>query len=283
MFSKMKPASTIKLSAAKLSAAAFSACFLFSQTATAIQLIPHRVVYDLKLSDATERSGVTALSGRMVYEFSGSECEGYTVNFRSVSEIYAGETARVSDQQASFYENSEDQSFSFINRSYLDEKLDTEVNGRATTAQDGEIEVSFKKPDQNNINLPKSQFPTANLIDLIERAKSGERIYETRIFDGSDGGEKSLITTSIIGEFEQPENLNDKEIKIIGEEGKAGYWPVSISYFEEAEGGDTLPVYRFAFKLYENGVSRDLTLDHGYLVIGGKVSNFEILDEAEAC
>lgn len=268
--------------AIKLSGAAFLSCVLFTQTASAIQLIPHRIVYELKLKDATERSGVTALTGRMVYEFTGSECDGYTVNFRSVSEIYAGDTARISDQQASFYENSEDESFSFMNRSYLDEKLDTEVSGRAST-QDDELIVSYKKPDQDNINLPKSQFPTANLIDLIKRAKSGERIYEARIFDGSDGGEKSLITTSIIGEFEQPENLENDEIKIIGEEGEAGYWPVSISYFEEGEDGDTLPVYRFAFKLYENGVSRDLTLDHGYLVIDGKVSDFEILDEDEPC
>lgn len=273
----MKPNSTIKLGAA-----AFFACLMLSQTATAIQLIPHRVVYDLKLSDATERSGVTALTGRMVYEFTGSKCDGYTVNFRSVSEIYAGDTARISDQQASFYENAEDESFSFMNRSYLDEKLDKEVSGRAST-KDDEIVVSYKKPDQDNVNLPISQFPTANLIDLIERAKSGERIYEARIFDGSDGGDKSLITTSIIGEFEKPESLDNDEIKIIGEEGEAGYWPVSISYFEEAEDGDTLPIYRFAFKLYENGVSRDLTLDHGYLVIDGKVSNFEILDEDEAC
>lgn len=258
------------------------ACFLFTQTAFALQLIPHRVVYDLKLKDATERSGVTGLTGRMVYEFTGSACDGYTVNFRSVSEIYAGESTRISDQQASFYEDSEENSFSFMNRSYLDEKLDTEVSGRASTQED-ELVVSYKKPDQEDINLPISQFPTANLIDLIERAKSGERIYEARIFDGSDGGDKSLITTSIIGEFEVPENLDNQEIKIIGEEGEAGYWPVSISYFEEAENGDTLPIYRFAFKLYENGVSRDLTLDHGYLVIDGKVSDFEILDVDEPC
>lgn len=272
-----QPASVVKLSGA-----AFLTCFLFTQTASAIQLIPHRIVYELKLKDATERSGVTALTGRMVYEFTGSECDGYTVNFRSVSEIYAGDTVRISDQQASFYENFEDESFSFMNRSYLDEKLDTEVSGRARHQKD-ELVVSYKKPDQENINLPTSQFPTANLIDLIQRAKSGERIYEARIFDGSDGGEKSLITTSIIGEFEKPENLDNDEIKIIGEEGEAGYWPVSISYFEEEENGDTLPIYRFAFKLYENGVSRDLTLDHGYLVIDGKVSNFEILEEDEPC
>lgn len=277
MFLLFQPASAIRLSLA-----AFLTCFLFAQSALAIQLIPHRIVYELKLKDATERSGVTALSGRMVYEFTGSACDGYTVNFRSVSEIYAGDTARISDQQASFYENSEDESFSFMSRSYLDEILDTEVSGRANTQED-ELVVSYKKPDQDDINLPKSQFPTANLIDLIERAKSGERIYEARIFDGSDGGDKSLITTSIIGEFEQPESLEDDEIKILGEDGETGYWPVSISYFEETENGDTLPIYRFAFKLHENGVSRDLTLDHGYLVIDGKVSDFELLDEDEPC
>ena len=50
-------------------------------------LLPHRAVYDLALDSASDRSGITGIDGRMVYEFAGSPCEGYTVTFRFVTRI----------------------------------------------------------------------------------------------------------------------------------------------------------------------------------------------------
>ena len=35
-------------------------------------LAPHRAVYDLVLNKASDRSGITGITGRMVYEFNGS-------------------------------------------------------------------------------------------------------------------------------------------------------------------------------------------------------------------
>ena len=57
----------------------------------AAPLIAHRAVYDLALDKASDRSGIIGLQGRMVYEFNGSPCEGYTVNFRFVTRIDTGE------------------------------------------------------------------------------------------------------------------------------------------------------------------------------------------------
>lgn len=252
--------------------------------ASAVQLVPHRIVYDLALKEATSRSGISALSGRIVYEFRGSKCDGYTVNFRSVNEIYTGETTRVSDQQSSFYENNEDGTFSFMNRTFVDLKLDSESSGRAERLDDA-LTVRFKADERDDILLPQSQFPTENLISLIELAKKGETFFESRVYDGSDGGEESMITTSIIGPFQRPQitDVSNKEVQILGDAGAGGFWPVSVSYFEETENGDTLPIYRFAFKLYENGISRDLTMDHGYAVIEGQVAGFELLPEEGDC
>lgn len=266
-------------------ALAFSCvAIFFASSVYAVQLVPHRIVYDLALKEATARSGISALTGRMVYEFRGSRCDGYTVNFRSVNEIYTGESTRVSDQQSSFYENNEDGTFSFVNRTFVDLKLDRESSGRAERLDDS-LAVRFKADDKDDILLPQSQFPTENLITLIELAKKGEKIFESRVYDGSDGGEDSMITTSIIGPFQEPLPVDqaNEEVLILGESGQGGYWPVSVSYFEEAEDGDMLPIYRFAFKLYENGISRDLTMDHGYAVIEGQVAGFELLPEEGEC
>ncbi len=49
-------------------------------------------------------------------------------------------------------------------------------------------------------------------------------------------------------------------------------------HFEESEEGDALPVYSIAFKLYENGVTRDLTMDYGDFVLQGELAQLEMYD-----
>ena len=53
-------------------------------------------------------------------------------------------------------------------------------------------------------------------------------------------------------------------------------WPVSIGYFE-AKGGDLTPSYQIDFRLYENGVSRELLIDYGDFSIHGTLTSLEYL------
>ena len=56
-------------------------------------------------------------------------------------------------------------------------------------------------------------------------------------------------------------------------------WPVTISYFErDAKGGEQTPIYSIAFELYDNGISRALTLDYNDFVLRGDMSVLEIKD-----
>ena len=84
-----------------------SVCFAVMTVAAAdaSTLVPHRAVYDLELKDASERSGISGMYGRMVYEFNGSACEGYTVSFRFVTQVDTGEEVRLTDQQTTTYED----------------------------------------------------------------------------------------------------------------------------------------------------------------------------------
>ncbi|MGI9404306.1 MAG: EipB family protein, partial [Hyphomicrobium sp.] len=40
-------------------------------------IAPHRAVYEIRLDRASPGSGVADMTGRMVYEMSGSSCKGY--------------------------------------------------------------------------------------------------------------------------------------------------------------------------------------------------------------
>lgn len=258
-------------------------CLVLAAVAPAAQaapagLAPHRAVYDLSLKEASERSGIEGMIGRMVYEFDGSACDGYTVSFRFVTEIDNGESVRVTDQQTTTYEDLRQHTFDFATKSYVNQTLDHEVKGSASL-EDGEIKVELDKPSEQTLELSRALFPTEHLLELIDKAKEGERFYESRIFDGSDQANETLLTATVVGEKEQASGTDPEfaKAKPLADE---AYWPVAISYFKsgaEAARTDGLPVYSIAFKLYADGVTRDLTMDYGEFALEGKLAQLEYL------
>ena len=242
-------------------------------------LLPHRAVYDLKLKDASERSGIEGLNGRMVYEFTGSVCTGFTTNFRFVTRINTGEDTRLTDQQTTTFEDTEKGEFRFETKSFTDEQLEKEVSGAATEA-DAKVKVAIELPDPKEVELTASVFPTEHMLEVIRNAREGNRFFETRIFDGSENGDQSMITNTVIGPKQQPET-GDPDAARAGEFANVAYWPVSIAYFSDGASGDTTPVYTMAFKLYDNGITRDLTMDYGDFVLSGSLSRLDVLDKPE--
>ena len=245
--------------------------------AAAVPLAQHRAVYDLKLSEASGTSGITGISGRMVYEIRGSACEGYTVRFRYVTQADTRDASQVTDQQTTTFEDADGKSFSFVTKSYTDQNLDKELRGNATRESDG-IKIQIDKPETKSIELEPTQFPTQHLVDLISRAKTGETFYETSIFDGSEDADKAMTTTVIVGRQSNTSN-GDPEAKALDALSGEKFWPVDIAYFDEAtEGGEDTPEYRISFKLYENGLTRDLEMDYGDFVIQGQLVDLAVFE-----
>ncbi|MBZ9792462.1 cell envelope integrity EipB family protein [Rhizobium sp. 3T7] len=251
-----------------------------TSAAIATGLVAHRAVYDLELKDASERSGISGMSGRMVYEFDGNYCTGFTTNFRFVTQIDTGDAVRVSDQQTKTFENVKDRRFTFDTKSFTDDQLDKEVNGAAQDQAEG-VKVALTQPTSKELQLAASRFPTEHMLDVIQNAKAGKRLFEARVFDGSDDGDKALVTTTVVGKQVAPA-ADEADAGNAGAFAKAAFWPVTISYFNENTKTDALPVYRMSFKLYENGITRDLTMDYGDFVLSGRLAKLELLDSKSA-
>ncbi len=263
------------------SAGAASAAPISADSAARL-LIPHRAVYDLKLKDASERSGIEGMFGRMVYEFNGSACTGFTTNFRLVTKISTGEETRVSDQQTKTFEDLSAKQFHFETKSFTDEQLDKSVTGDASEGEGG-VKVELQGENVREVDLPASAFPTSHMLDIIQQAKENKRIFETRVFDGSENGDQALLTSTVIGKSETPEK-SDAEAGAAGEFAKSPYWPVTIAYFNDGAAGDPMPVYNMSFKLYENGITRDLTMDYGDFSLEGSLVKLELLKtEQDPC
>lgn len=279
----------MKMRAALAANLVFAASLASPFAATAAEagvgaLVPHRAVYDLALDSASDRSGITGLSGRMVYEFAGSPCDGYTVTFRFVTRIDTEDTSRLTDQQTTTYEDGEGASFDFVTRSFVDEALDSELRGSARRER-GETRVFLEKPEKQEATLAAAQFPTQHLKDLLARAKSGETFYETELFDGSEDADKVMTTTVIIGKPAKA-SASDPELKALGDLAGASFWPVDMAYFNLADGGadgEELPTYRISFKLYENGMTRDLVMDYGTFSMTGTLVDLATFAAPDTC
>ena len=62
-----------------------------AEAAASIPFLPHQALYDLSLVKSRGSNAINSARGRILYNFSGSACEGYTSEFRQVSELESGE------------------------------------------------------------------------------------------------------------------------------------------------------------------------------------------------
>lgn len=248
--------------------------------AVSAPLLPHRAVYDLKLDSASERSGITEMSGRMVYEFTGNECEGYRVNFRFVTRLNSGGEVKVTDQQTTTYEDLKNRNFDFETRTYSGPTLDKTINGTASRSDQG-VTVELLSPDEKQLSLGEGRFPTEHMKAIIEQADKGAVFFESALFDGSDTADKLMQTTTVVGAKVVPAGT-EGDAANAGQLKQAPVWPVTIAYFNDVEGADAQPIYRISFKLYDNGVTRDLTMDYGDFVLKGNLASLEML-KADPC
>ncbi|MFI3903487.1 cell envelope integrity protein EipB [Ochrobactrum sp. S1502_03] len=247
-----------------------------ANAASTVTLVPHRAVYDLTLDRADEKSGITGLTGRMVYEFNGSACEGYTTNFRFVTRIDMDEQPqRVTDQQTTTFESGNGKDFHFVNKTFVDKELVKEVRGDAKV-EDGKTVVALTKPKENKLDLKATQFPTMHMEELVAKAVAGEKFYQTSLYDASEDADRVVSTTVVVGKEQQAKG---DEAKAMGKFMRDNVWPVTISYFDDKEKQDGLPIYRINFKLYRNGITRDLTMDYGDFSMHGKLVKLDVYGE----
>lgn len=261
-----------------------------AQTAVAlpntINLAPHRAVYEMALGKARSGSGVSAIRGRMVFEFTGSACEGYTLNMRMVTQIFDKKgQPTLSDLRSSSWEQGDGRRFQFNTTQYTNQKLGDKTRGDVLRANSGApVTLNLKVPRKAKIDLPKNVvFPTQHSKLLLETARQGKSILQAKLYDGGDRGKKFYNTTAFIGKPHSPGN--DPALRKIenGERLLAlPSWPVSISYFSKKQIGEAVPEYELGFQLYENGVSRNLLIDYGSFAIRGALTKLEFL-KTSAC
>jgi hypothetical protein len=250
-----------------------------AEAAPILPLASHRAAYDISLADTsgpTPSSAQTPISanGLIAYEFRGSACEGYTSNFRQMTEMERSEGDPISMQvDANSFEEGNGKSMRF----QIDSRGEQDtppVAGTATRGDNDDMRVVLTKPKAQTLDFGHEVlFPTQHIERLIEVAKQGGGPMQARVYDGSDTGAKIFATMSVVGkEATKPDEDTQTASALSG----VRRWPVVISYFNEAT-TDAPPEYTLSFDLYENGVSGSLKLDYGAFALRARLRKLEIL------
>lgn len=271
-------------SGALLLAAAATGTHRAAYAATVSPFLSHQAVYDLTLQKARGNSSINNARGRILYNFTGSACEGYTTEFRQVSQLDTGEAkSTLSDLRSTSWEEGEGKSYRFKIETRLNESSTSSVDGMAERNGKG-LTVKLKQPKAKTFTLgPEIVFPTEQVRRILAAAKDGKSLLEVAVYDGSDDGEKVYNTLSVIGQPIPGERTPASPDVATASDKLKGLtrWPVSVSYYDRAaksNAGEQTPVYSMSFELYENGVSRALVLDYNDFVIAGAMAKFDIKD-----
>jgi hypothetical protein len=255
-----------------------------AEAVASIPFLPHQALYDLSLVKSRGSNAINSARGRILYNFSGSACEGYTSEFRQVSELESGEDkVTLSDLRSTSWEDGAGNSYRFKIETRMNDSDASPVDGVAERVGD-HVMVKLKQPQAKTFTLDgNTVFPTQQIQRIIEAARAGKSVLELEVYDGSDNGEKVYNTLSVIGQpipgdrtIASPDPSTESDaMKSLTR------WPVTVSYYDrgaKATEGEQTPVYSMSFELFENGVSRALVLDYNDFVVSGALGKFDVKD-----
>jgi hypothetical protein len=256
----------------------------WAEEARPVLLAPHRAVYDLTLAESRGKQSLEAVRGRILYDFSGSACEGYTLQFRQVTQLDSGEgKTAISDLRTSNWEEGDGKSFRFASHNFLNNKASDAAEGKAERHSENAT-VTLAKPETKTFEATNVVFPSDQMRRIIVAARAGKSLLELGVYDGSDNGEKIYNTLTVIGHPIKPGEAPTAD-SANGQKALEGLtrWPITVSYFDRAKSGaDQTPLYSIGFEVYENGIARALKLDYGDFVLAGAMTSLEVKD-AKPC
>ena len=253
---------------------------------SAITLIGHRAVYDLKLSKVSDKSGIAQARGRLVFELEGDNCIGYAVNMRIVTQFSTKNgLVNVIDSRSTAWEGPEGREMRFDSKQLVNAQVADEVKGTARKGDEVNAgNATFIKPE-GSFELPGSAvFPVEHTKRLVDAARRGTLMNKTLVFDGTELN-KLFTAVSFIGKRKPlkdvplPETLKDRA----SFEGKSA-WPITVSYYDKVTGDaarEQIPSHEISFVMFENGVSTNLTLGYEHFSLEGNLSELTLFEPTQ--
>ena len=232
-----------------------------------VVVTPHRAMYTLKLSGTRNGSRVSDISGRMLFSWA-DDCHAWNVQQKMQTRFFYSE-GEVSDTVSDLIsrEAKDGSNFNFhtrhtgegtdkaeIYRGYANLNLDGNGHGKG--------EAIYSGDNEKHINLSNTLFPAHHTLQLIERARKGEKFFSVNVFDGADEKGFSEISSFISKAIESKavieKTSSGKENQLLNVKA----WPIRMAFFApHSETGS--PDYEMDMTLLDNGIIKTMTIDYG--------------------
>ncbi len=121
--------------------------------------------------------------------------------------------------------------------------------------------IVIEEPEAVEVELPaRAVFPVRHLIDILERARNGERIMSHVVFDGTDGVEVDTVST-VVGRAEESAGQT--------------VWTLHVAIF--ASGETDGPKAHVTARVRDDGVFEKMDLSNGNVAIVFELASIEEL------
>lgn len=227
------------------------------------KLVPHKALYDIRLSSLKSGAQITNLYGQMFFEWK-NDCEAWVSDHRSnlFYEYSEGGTVNITTDFAT-YESLDGKSMSFNTRREQGGKLFEEFRGYADsdTTKDGKAHYTI--PDGMTYELPAGTlFPMQHTVDILEKAKNGAKIFNATIFDGSDDEGPHDVNTFILPMDKSKLSYISSREGIDESLLSSPAWQLRMAYFPLNEPTSESADYEMTLIAHENGVVSYASIDY---------------------
>ena len=238
----------------------------------AVEIAPHRAIYDVHLSQLRSGTAVRDVDGQMLFQWADA-CDAWIVDQRyHLDFLYQeGQNIEVNTSYAT-WETKDGLAFTFNLRRTSNGAVEEELRGKASLDEEGlGGSADFRLPDEHVQDLPAGTlFPTAHTIELIERAVDGEAFFVATLFDGSEA--EGLVELSAVIGDQQDADDGAEDPLLAGPS-----WSVQMAFFALAQESAT-PDYEITVRLYANGVIDEMLIDYGDFVMAAELAELEVLE-----
>ncbi len=247
-------------------------------------LVPHKALYEVRLTSTKNGSQMVNISGKMYYEWKPS-CEGWITNHRfSLDYEYADSPSLNISSDFSTFETFDGKNLNFSSRRKRDGEIYEELRGKANMlGANGTGKAEYSIPEGLAFDLAKGTlFPTQHTINLLAQARQGKKFFNVQIFDGSDDdgpvdinsfiGPKIAAVASPLKKESgfKPSGADPIDESLIN----TPYWNVRMAFFP-TKTDEASSDYELSMVFHENGIISDMLIEYSDFSVRQKLVALE--------
>lgn len=243
-------------------------------------LVPHKALYDINLVSTRSGSQILNISGKMYYEWKPT-CDAWITDHRfNLFYEYADSPGMRIMSDFSTYETFDGKTFNYSARRKRDGELYEELRGQADLSK-VKPAAMFNMPEGLLFELnEETMFPMTHTLNMIEGAKSGQKIFNSAVFDGSDK-EGPVEINALIGKPVNAMNIVKANKSLDMSLINTPAWKARMAVFPLQNNEETAD-YEMSLVFHDNGLISDMLIDYDDFSVTQKLVALEKV-EAISC